>query len=487
MGHQILWKDCKFLFASASPAGVQTGVSILVDENKIAVVAPYDQLLEKFGETAAGWEVVDCAEKLVMPGLVDGHNHLCNTHMNLARVFGVNYGNIAEHMFTTIHDPYGWMSEECLYDVSLLSALNDIKRGATTIENSTILPDVAFRAMRDAGCRGILAPQMATSFRLENDDLNWKQMLERTERCIREYHDPQRGMSVAVHIHDQWDTLEEVMLRGMDMAERYDTQYVTHFWEFADARNRANKLFAAEGGAFSHYLNRGLINERCVFFHGSVLDETEIDRLAKTGASVIHNPEINGTNCGNCAYIPHMLAAGVNVGVGSDYGSLDVMSAMKLALLVHNIMPREKKGLTPFQAFEAATMGGARAYGLGDMVGSIEVGKRADLVSVDLRRASHLAPMCRSAIQYGPEILLFLFIRNCAGTEACDSMVDGRFLRRDGRFLLVDEEAVLDRANHWFERFLPDLAARRARGGHYARYVHDDFVRDCDLDLDALL
>ena len=390
-------------------------------------------------------------------------------------------------MFTTIHDPYGWMTEECLYDVSLLSALNGLKHGATTMENSTILPDTAVRAMRTAGCRGILAPQMATSFQLENDALNWKEQLLRTERCIRDYHDPKNGLSVAVHIHDQWDTLEEVMVRGMALAQRYDTRYVTHFWEFADARDRADALYADEGGAFSHYLNRGLINERCVLFHGSVLREAEMDRLARTGASVIHNPDINGTNCGNCAYIPYLLDAGVNVGLGSDYGSLDVMTAMKLALLAHNIMPREKKGLSPWQVFEAATLGGARAYGLDDLVGTVQPGKRADLVSIDLRRASHLAPLCRSAIEYGPEILLFLFLRGCAGTEVCESMVDGRFLRRDGRFLHVDEEAVLDKANYWFEKFLPDLARRRAQGGHFARPIHPDYVRDTDLDLDALL
>lgn len=487
MEHAVIWKDCKFLFPTPDPADISTGLSVLVADGVIKEIAPYEALAEKYGETVHAWDVVDCSRKIVMPGLVDGHNHLCNTHMNLARVFGINYANIAEHMFTTIHDPYGWMSEECLYDVSYLSALNDIKHGATTIENSTILPDVAFRAMRDSGCRGILAPQMATSFRLENDDLNWKQTLERTERCIRDYHDPKHGMSVAVHIHDQWDTLEEVMLRGMRMAERYDTKYVTHFWEFADARERADRLFADEGGAFSHYLDKGLINERCVFFHGSVLREEEIDRLAKTGASVIHNPEINGTNCGNCAYIPYMLDAGVNVGVGSDYGSLDVMSSMKLSLLVHNIMPREKKGLAPRQSFHMATLGGARAYGLENMIGSLEVGKRADIISIDMTRATHLAPMAASAMAYGPEILFFLFIRNCAGTETCDTMVDGRFLRRDGRFLLADEEAAMEKADYWFEKFLPELAERRARGGHFARYIHNDYVRDSDLDLEALL
>lgn len=466
---------------------MSSGLSVLVSDGIIEAIDKAEALYARYGDAAKAWDVVDCSKKLVMPGLIDGHNHLCNTHMNLARVFGIDYQNIVEHMFTTIHDPYGWMSEECLYDISLLSALNDLKHGATTIENSTILPDIAWRAMRDSGCRGILAPQMATSFQLDNDSLNWKQMLERTERCIRDYHDPDGGMSVVVHIHDQWDTLEEVMLRGMEMAQRYDTKYVTHFWEFADPRDRANRVYADEGGAFAHYMNRGLINDRCVFFHGSVLNESEIEQVAKAGASVIHNPEINGTNCGNCAYIPYMLECGVNVGVGSDYGSLDVMTSMKLSLLVHNIMPRAKKGLKARQSFRMATMGGAKAYGLEQKIGSIEPGKCADIVSIDMSRASHLAPMAVSAMAYDPEILLFLFIRNCAGTETCETMINGKFLRRDGKFLSVDEEAVMDKANYWFEKFLPELAERRAQGGHFARHIHPDYIKDEDLDLEALL
>lgn len=482
MGYFTIWKDCKLLFASSHPNSIQINSSVLVEDRNIIEVAPYDELVAKYGDRSRNWEVVDCTNKLLMPGLVDGHNHLCNTHMNLSRVFGIDYNNISQHMLTTVHDPYGWMTEECLYDISILSALNDIKHGATTIENSTIMPDVAIRAMKDSGCRSILAPQMATSFSLENDDLNWKEMLKRTERCIREYHDPNHGTSVVVHIHDQWDTLEEVMLQGMRMAEHYDTKYVTHFWEFPDSRRRADKQFALEGGAFSHYMNKGLINERCVFFHGSVLNESEIERLGKTSASVIHNPDINGTNCGNCAYIPYMLDSGINVGTGSDYGSLDVMTSMKLSLLIHNIMPREKKGIPAYKCFEMATMGSARAYGLGNIIGSIEQGKRADIISIDLSQATHLAPLCQSAIQYGPEILMFLFVRNCAGTEACDVMVDGRFLRRDSKFTFIDEYAAMEKANYWFEKFLPELFARREQGGHFSRYIHDDFAADVDIE-----
>ena len=113
-----------------------------------------------------------------------------------------------------------------------------------------------------------------------------------------------------------------------------------------------------------------------------MLREPEIEAIAGTGASIIHNPDINGTNCGNCAYVPYMLKNGINVGLGSDYGSLDAMSAMKLMLIVHNIMPRAERVLSYQAPFYAATMGSARAYGLDQEIGSIEPGKKADIITI---------------------------------------------------------------------------------------------------------
>ncbi len=487
MAKKVLFKDCKFLYTSPVLGGMKTGLSILIEGKKIIDIAPFTELKSKYGRQVDDCDIIDASNKIVMPGLFDAHNHLCNTHMNLSRAFGINYDSVNDHMFTTVHDPYGWHTEESLFDVSLLSALNDIKHGATTIENSTILPDAAHKAMKKSGCRGILAPQMATSFQLDNERLNWKEYLTQAERCIKEYHNPEEKMSVAVHIHDQWDTLEEVMIRGMEMAEEYDVKYVTHFWEFPDSTRKADLEFESEGGAFLHYLNKGLINDRCVFFHGSMLSEHEIDMLSETGASVIHNPDINGTNCGNCAYIPYMLDKGVNVGIGSDYGSLDALTSMKLALLVHNIQDRPLKGIKGYQAFYAATMGGAKAYGMDEETGSIEVGKKADIVTIDLTKASHLAPMATSAIPYAEEILMFLFVRNCAGTETCETMIDGEFIRRDGNFTQIDEEEILRKANLWFEKFIPDLAQQRKAGKHYATKIHEDYLKDSEVDLQSLL
>lgn len=484
----VLFKDCKFIFSLPEHGGIVTGKSILVDERKIVEIDKLDMLFHKHENMTKNADVIDCSNKIVLPGLVDSHNHLCNTHMNLSRILGLNYDDIASHMMTTVHDPYGWLTDEALYDISLASALNDIKQGATTIQNSTIIPEVAYEAMKTSGMRGILAPQMSTSFRLENDDLNWKEMLERTEDLILKHHDPDgERMSVVVHVHDLWDTLEIVMRAGLDMAEHYNTRYVTHFWEFSDAVERADKMFANEGGALNYYLKNKLITERCVLFHGSCLTTSDIDRIADTGASIIHNPDINGTNCGNCAYIPYMIKKGINVGLGSDYGSLDIKTAMKLMLLVHNIMPREEKGVAPDAPLRAATISGAKAYQLDHLVGSLEPNKRADIITFDLSAALNLLPMVTSVIEHDASILYFLFIRNAAGMPTSETMIDGKLIRCHGDFTELDEQEIVAKAYEWCERFIPDLMDRLDRNKHYARLVYADFTRDDELDIEALL
>lgn len=480
-----IFKNCRYLFQSADPEAISTGDCVVTEDNLILFAGEYNVFAERFPDKKIH-TTIDCTYKIVMPGLLDGHNHLCNTHMNISRAFPFDYGKISEHMLSTIHDPYGWLTKESLYDISMTSAINALKHGTTTVENSTIMPDIAYEAMEDSGIRGILAPQMASAIRLASEDLNWKQYLENTKRCIERYHNPGRRMSVAVHIHDLWDCVEGLMTGGMELAQQYDTKFVLHFWEFQNAVDRANELWKEDDGAMNHYLKLGLITPRSVLFHGSRMTAEDIDKIAKTEASVIHNPDINGSNCGNCAYIPYMLKKGVNVGLGSDYGSLDTMSAMKLMYILHNVMERPEKGVSYHAPFYAATMGNAKAYGLDKMVGSIEPGKRADLITIDLSKASHLLPMCTELIGLKTELLYFLFIRNCAGTTTSETMVDGKLIRKDGEFTEIDEEKFVRKSMDWTGQCMKDLMEKHKKKEHYARIVHPDFTKDEDITSNIL-
>lgn len=476
MGY-ILLDNCKFLITKATPQGICCNKSLLIKDDKIIAVEFPEKMREKWPEAKEA-KVIDCSNKFVMPGLIDGHNHLCNTHMNLARMFSMDYEDIAQHQLITVHDPYGWHTEDTLYKISLCSALNAIKHGATTIVNCTILPDTAHKAMRETGVREILAPQIATSFMLDADKLDGDKGLALTERCIQEYHKPGDGTTVVVHIHDTWDCLDSVIERAYDMAVKYDTKLAYHFYEFPKAAELDDKLWAAEGGSFNHYMKMGVLNERTVLFHGCMLNEERMEAVAKCGASIIHNPDINGTNCGNCAYVPYMLKAGINVGLGSDCGALDMFGAMKLMLIVHNIMPREYRKIQYWEPMYAATMGNAKAYGMADSIGSIEVGKKADIITIDLSKSPELVPLTVGALRYEPDMLLFLFTRSSAGKETSETIINGKIIRENGQFTALNEMGIVADAIACCDSFLPDLVNMLHEGNHFAKRLYPDFISD---------
>lgn len=469
----VILKDCKFLFQSAEQ--ISTGTSVFVAGDTIKAVGDFSGLAVIAPEA----EIVDCSNKIVMPGFVDAHNHLCNTHMNLCRAFPFDYGSILEHMMTTIHGPYGWHNEASMYDISMASLVNAVKHGATTVSNCTILPEVAHDAMRESKVRGILAPQIQTGVRLHNDNLTWQGALDKAEYCLKTYHKPEETMKVVVHCHDLYDCADGFLRSAHALAKQYHTNFVTHFWEFASTVEKAEKAWKQDGGAFAHYLKLGIVDGKTVLFHGSQLDAGQIETLAKLGAAVIHNPDINASNCGTCAYVPKMLEAGLTVGLGSDYGSLSILSAIKLMSCVHSIQFQRELRTIPYEApFHCATMGGAKAYQLDHLIGSIEPGKRGDIITFDLSRASNLLPMSTAILDHAPLLLHFLFSRNAVGISTCESLINGEFVRKNGEFVHLDEEAIVARAGEWCGRSFLDIKKAREEGRYYARQVHLDYIPD---------
>ncbi len=468
----IIFKNCKFLFQSATE--ISTGKSLLVEGKEIRAVDTFDTVKA----LAPDAEIIDCSNKIVMPGFVDAHNHLCNTHMNLCRAFKFDYGQILELMMTTIHGPYGWHTDQSMYDISTASLVNAIKHGATTVSNCTILPDVAFEAMRDSKVRGILAPQMQTGVRLHNDNLSWQRALDSTEYCLKNYHKPEENMKVVVHCHDLYDTTDAFLKEAHAMSKQYKTNFVTHFWEFASTVEKAEAAWVNDGGAFAHYEKLGILDKDSALFHGSCLNGDQIEALARIGASISHNPDINAANSGFCAYVPKMLEAGLTVGVGSDYGSLSVLAGMKLMGCIHNVQPRELTKI-PYEApFHCATMGGAKAYQLDHLIGSLVPGKRADIITFDFSRASNLLPMTPVLIDLDPMLLHFFFTRNAVGIDTSESVINGEFVRKAGEFVHLDEEAIVAKAAEWCGQSLLDIKKAREEGRYYAHQVHPDYITD---------
>mgnify|MGYP000851920488 CR=1 FL=1 len=469
MSH-VLFKNCRYVLTKADPAGglIERG-AVYVDGATIVAVGPTAELERRYG-TVEGLDVVDCSDKLVMPGLVDSHNHVGEYHMFL--VLGMSawqpIRGILDGLHHYVFPAWAWLTAESSYDLTLLGMLNMIKHGTTTTANAFHFPDAVHRAAAEARMRMVIQPQINSCYRLA-DGLDGPGYLEETERALQNYHGTLDGLiTVEVHASWPWNTTRTILVKAMEMARRYDVQFTTHLFEAPDEKRLSNQLCADVGGAIPYLQNIGLINESAVFYHCTQLDEREIDVLARAGSGIVHCPT-NNARKGDCANVPYMLEAGVRVGVGTDNPTGNLFKDMAAVSLFHNIMPRERRGLPVWRPFDLVTRGSARVLRMEDRIGTLEPGKRADIITIDLRRNTDLMPL-------NPGMLLYFLTINGPGTEVDDSMVDGVFLRRDRRFTLLDEERIIARGREWFREFTEYFERGQREKRVLVEMVHTEFT-----------
>ena len=467
---KVLFKNCRFLISQPTPfGGILEDGAVYVEGPIIKAIGPSADI-EKAYAGQEGVHILDCKNKIVMPGLVDSHNHIGEAHMFL--MFGwltSPLTGIVDTAIRVLWPAYNWLTEEAVYDLTLVGLVNLLKHGTTTYANAFPFPDAVYKASAYAKMRSVMHVQMITSVNLP-DAQNEEEYLALTEHAIKSYHNTMDGLiQVGVHPSATYNCTQNMLIKGMELAEEYDVQYATHVAEAPDEKARADATWADEGGQIQHLKNIGLMQERTLFFHGAVLNEPEIDLVAETGVAIAHNPPTNAI-LGNCAYLPYMLEAGVKVGLGTDLPTHNLFNVMLSVSQWHSIMPREKRGLLPWVPFELATLGSARALRLEEKIGTLEVGKRADIVTIDLNRNTSLYPL-------NVGNLLTFMAANGPGTEVTDAMVDGVFLRRDNEFTIFDEEAIIAKANEWCDKFTFDYFKAQETGDPMFNRVHEEYTK----------
>jgi cytosine/adenosine deaminase-related metal-dependent hydrolase len=421
-------------------------------------------------------DVVDCSDKIVMPGLVNSHNHSPLSVTNLAMTAAADDGaaagefDLLQFIEDDVLGPRAWFQDDSTYDMAMCGLMDQIRYGTTTTADAFNNPSSLYSAAVDSGIRSVIQPQIITNIML--DTLDEDGLIAQTEQCIRDYHvGGSDRVTVAVHPSWPWNCTESSLLKGMALAEKYNVQFATHLYELVDEKELADRLWADRGGGIAYLRDIGLINSRSVFFHGIELDDSEIDILAGAESALVHNPELNAHLWARVANVPKWLDTGMNVGLGTDYAQFDMFTAMKFAGLLPQ-MGRRVQPVDSWKLLEMATLGGAKTMWLDDKVGTLEPGKRADIITIDLSRNTGLMPICDD-----PNWIAALLTRQSTRLEVTDSMVNGTFLRRDGRFTLLDETEIVGRARHWCGKFVSDFRQMKRDRAPWHRKVHPMFER----------
>ena len=395
---------------------------LVVEDDHIAYCGPYDQAwLGKCSET------VDYEGAWIMPGLVN-----CHTHSAMTLLRGIrDDSNLHEWL-----EDYIWPAEsQFTAEVTTKAvqfALAEMLLSGTTTFNDMYNPhgvDIkqVYQAVRQSGMRCYFSPTLFTS-----PAETAEETLIRTRAIIEEilsYDD--KDFQVMVAPHSPYACDEDLLKGSVDLARELDLKLHIHV---AETQNE-NKIILERYGKRPLAFLKGLgcLEQPAIFAHGVELNSSEIADLANSPVSIAHNPISNLKLASGVAPVTNLLAAGVTVGLATDSvasnNNLDMFEEGRTAALLQKMREGDASQFTIDQALKALTIEGAKALGLEDKIGSLEVGKQADFIAIQPKGRIHLYPL---------ENMLSHIVYAVKGSDVQDVYIAGRQLVRDGQVLTVN-------------------------------------------------
>ena len=421
--------------ADDAPAFVQDDHAVLLAGGRIAGVVPR-------AEVPAGVQVEDLGERVLLPGLVNGHGHAA---MALMRGFADDMP--LEPWLTQRIWPLEarWVDAAYVAEGTELAVAEMVAGGVTTFSDMYFFPEAGAAVVHRTGIRAqILAP-------LVKFPNAWAESPEAGFRKTTELHDEYRAstrVTIGFGPHSTYALDDDHLARIAVLSEQIEAPVQIHLHETAAEVAQARRERSER--PLDTVIRTGLFGPRLQTVHMTQLEEGDPARLAEHGVSVIHCPQSNLKLASGFCPTVALRAAGVRLGLGTDgaasNNALSMFREMHVAAILAKVVNEDAAALPAREVLRMATLGGAEALGLEAETGSLEVGKAADLVAVDLS-----APACTPV--FHPESQLVY-----TGTEArvTHAWVDGEALLADGRHLGLDVEAVLARANQWRDRMLAD-------------------------------
>jgi 5-methylthioadenosine/S-adenosylhomocysteine deaminase len=401
--------------------------AVAVDGQHVVAVGPRAVI----GAAYRGRKVIDARRHLVMPGLVNLHTHAAMTvFRGLADDLPVHEW-LREHIWPA---EARFMTPDTVYWGTLLAAAEMIRAGVTTFCDMYFHAEQVARAARQAGVRAV--PSFGfTNFPLPGQT-GAQDALDQAEDYIRRWQgDPLIIPSVGPHtpytVDGQW------IQAAREMADRHGVPMPIHVCE---TQSEVEDSQRRHGLTPIHYLDRlGALGANVLAVHCVWVDAGDVQILAERGVSVAHCPESNLKLGSGIAPLTEMLDAGVKVGLGTDGAAsnndLSVLGEMRTAALLGKGIRRDPAAITAETVVCMATRGGAQALGIEHLVGSLEPGRRADLIVVCLDHV-HLVPL------YNP----YSHLAYAALSSDVDTaIIDGRIVMHHRELMTIDEAEVVAR------------------------------------------
>jgi len=421
--------------------------AIAIRGDSILAVGAQTEILAAYTAT----QTVDCGEKILMPGLVNAHTHV---PMTLLRGLADDLRLDVWLMGYMMPVEREFVSPDFCRLGSLLACAEFIRSGVTSFADMYYFEDDVAKATAEAGLRGVCG-QSVMKFPTPDAKSYEESLAMAREFILRWKGHPLIVPSVSPHA--PYTCTPEILHATAQLAVEFDVPLHTHLAETVfEVENMRNE----NGMPVIPYVKKqGLVEAKVLAAHCVHIDEGEMRTLLHAGAGVAHNPSSNLKLASGIAPVAKMLEAGLNVGIGTDgpasNNDLDMFEEIRLAAFLAKTAANDPTAVPAAQALSMATRIGAKAMHIGHLTGSLEPGKRADLILVDTSPL-HNSPR----FERDPNNAYAQIVYAAKSTDVTDVMVNGKWLMRARNLLTLNEADLIQQAQSYARHIDTFLMAR---------------------------
>src|SRR5438132_1662928 len=415
---------------------------IAIKDGRIVAVATAAEMDLNYGAR----QVIEAQGKVVIPGLINGHTHV---PMTLFRGIADDL-DLQEWLTKYIFPAEAKnVTEDFVRVGTRLGLAEMIRSGTTTYCDMYYFEDAVADETFKAGMRGVLG-ETVIDFPVADNKTNAEAMAY-VERFVKKW-EGNALIVPAIAPHAPYTVSEEHLKAVRAFSDLTGAPIVTHI---SETKREVDASLKEKGASPIDYLNRiGFLNNRVVAAHVVWPTEEELGLLKKLGVGIVHNPQSNMKLASGVAPVPEMLKEDLPVGLGTDGAAsnndLNLWEEMDTAAKLHKLISKDPKVVNAAEAFEMATIRGARALHLEKEIGSIETGKRADLVDIEL-----------DDLNQTPYYNIYSDLVYAAkASDVRTVVIEGRVVMRDRRLLTLNEETIKGDALRYRERIVRSVGVK---------------------------
>jgi 5-methylthioadenosine/S-adenosylhomocysteine deaminase len=416
-----------------SIVGIKNGLIVAVGQNKDSGCAALQAK-----------ETINASGCIVMPGLINTHTHLPMVCFRGMADDLPLMEWLTKHIFPA---EARFVNKKMVYDGAMLAMAEMIMSGTTTFCDGYFFEDTITEAVSVAGMRAVVS-QGFSDF-IMPDKSSFGKMMAAAKRFVARWQSHAPMITPAYFCHSPYTCSPATLVNVKEAAREAGILYLMHLLENKDEIDTILNRYGKK--PVQHLLDLGVLDEQTIAVHCNWLTKEDIAIFADLGVKVSHNPESSMKLAAGVAPVPGMLQKGITVGIGTDgcasNNDMDMFREMDTTAKIHKVTSLDPTVMSAETVLKMATIGGAKVLGLDKLIGSIETGKQADIILVDMSQP-HLTPLynCYSQLVYAAR-----------GADVKTSIINGKVVMKDRQLCTID----LPKAMKNVRKIAADIVAQK--------------------------